>query len=326
MQQQQLIPILDVLSHELMDYLDDTTLINFSMTCKIFYQHVNNQENDIWKRKLFNLQNKILQNNLKNNLKDFNSFINENDIIETDELINKFIFNYFNKMFNLNKKEINKKKFDPIIKLNIYNLFKLKYILLKYKYYFTTTFFTPLNSNLNVAHYHYNNLTINNCNQLGWKTIFTNNTLQKGHKYFCCFLLAYYTHLKNLKANIWKLIIGVEPTFDIVNFENYDKNYISKNSNGFGYCVGTDSLVENGNGSYFASDRNKRGDCIGLEVDWTSDRYLKLKFYLNNKKTRKYKKKVEEIDKYRIAISFNGNLKQFIAMLPWDGNVDTLKY
>ncbi|KAL9647709.1 hypothetical protein ABK040_015198 [Willaertia magna] len=218
--------------------------------------------------------------------------------------------------------------FFPFTLQNNINIYKLKYFLLKHKFIFKEP---NLNKNYisptDIYPYYNNYHTLSSLDQSFWRTFYSNLTLQPNQIYYCCILLSHYDH--EHYENAWDLLIGIEPNIKQSFIDAWlSQRIISVNKvsdRGFGYCVKSDALVENGISSYAKKDSNKGGDCIGVKIDFTNENVISLTFYLNNNLQRNFEKKVKSKMEYKFVVSVVKNVK-LITLFPWDGNIENLRY
>ncbi|KAL9647733.1 hypothetical protein ABK040_015221 [Willaertia magna] len=314
------------------NYLDDRSLIELSLTCKTFYKLIEgNEEFNFWKIKFNNYLNLFLQNNViplshkstNNNVHSNKepklSLTEENKLTLINERISKFLNVYKNKMFQ---------------NLNELNIDKIKYILLKHKYIFLKPN-KEINIYPNQIYPYYNDFhTLASLDQKFWRTFYSKIILKPKNIYHCCILLSYFNQEEERYDNSWQILIGIETNINKPFIETLLSFNSGKHNNneerkyedfGFGYCVKSDALIENGCTSYNVKTVNNGGDCIGVKIDFMKEGEASLTFYLKNGEERNYKKKVNSKKEYQFVVSLVRS-KQLITLFPWDGNVENLKY
>ncbi|KAL9644891.1 hypothetical protein ABK040_012761 [Willaertia magna] len=303
------------------EYLDDRSLADLSLTCKSFFKLIEgNEEYNIWKLKFNNYLNLFLQNKViplvrENGDDQILSLKEEDKLIVINDRISKFLNNYKNKMFQ-NLKQLNTDK--------------IKYMLLKYKCIFKKPSKESINSTY-IYPYYNNYHTLTSIDQNFWRTFYSNLIFKPKNIYYCCILLSYFNQEAEHYSNAWQILIGVEPFYDAPFIETWmssggeDYNGEGDLELGFGYCVKSDAVVENGNTSYQVKTVNDGGDCIGIKIDWMDEEEISLTFYLKDKTERTFRKKAKSDREYQLVVSLVKS-KQLITLFPWDGNVENLKY
>ncbi|KAF0974087.1 hypothetical protein FDP41_006697 [Naegleria fowleri] len=312
-------------------HLDDVSWISFGSTCKLLYNKIVNNPN-IWEEKL-KFQDQYIERALKEE-KFLNHFDGKEESIVQNFLrgYHQFRYHMFTRLDSNNSncllKDEKSASLEPLI--NVWrkkskdllsqnqqiqedaktSIMKIQYLLFK-KYRFCNIVSYSDEAHTDVCR-HLNH-SVMSLKTGFWKSYFVNCRLKPKEVYCWSILL---TQFDRLQSNSWSILVGVD-------FNHREAPEPLNTWLSFGYCIKSNAIVKQSYTSYNVSDLNQEGHLIGFKCIHQKSR-VDFYVYLANGVIHHFESK-EGIEGICRPIVSLVNGQHMVSILPWDGNVSSLK-